>query len=188
MAVLEGTELNDGGYITRLFPMAPSPTPLRVINVLIVDDSASCRLMTKRSFQITTKEGCKICCDQASNGRQAVEMISSILHVDFDASLHSSAYSKVGSPIKGQQQKRKSINSVTIDGEYDLILMDYQMPHMDGPTAIRRIRELGYQGQIVGLTGNVLGTEIETMRQAGANKVLSKPVQLTDIESLIMEL
>ena len=62
------------------------------------------------------------------------------------------------------------------------------MPHMDGPTAIRNIRELGYRGQIVGLTGNVLGTEIETMRQAGANKVLSKPVQLTDIESLIMEL
>ena len=66
--------------------------------------------------------------------------------------------------------------------------MDYQMPHMDGPTAIRRIRELGYQGKIVGLTGNILGSEIETMQSSGANRVLSKPVKHAQLESLMLEL
>ena len=59
---------------------------------------------------------------------------------------------------------------------------------MDGPTAIRRIRELGYQGKTVGLTGNVLGSEIETMHLSRANKVLSKPVKHAQLESLLLEL
>ena len=155
---------------------APTESSIRVINVLIVDDSAACRMMTKRSFTVIDKEGCQICSDQASDGQQAVEMVKSFTNHE-SSSLQTS-----------ESAKQQLVNTIASKRIYDLILMDYQMPHMDGPTAIRNIRELGYQGQIVGLTGNVLGTEIETMRQAGANKVLSKPVQLTDIESLIMEL
>jgi CheY-like chemotaxis protein len=78
--------------------------------------------------------------------------------------------------------------AVVAPSVYDLILMDYQMPRMDGPTAITRIRRLGYTGKIVGLTGNVLDSDKEFMRTAGANHVLSKPVQHTDFETIISEL
>eukprot|EP01036_Dinobryon_divergens_P061856 gene61856-biopygen30501 len=60
----------------------------------------------------------------------------------------------------------------TGDGYYDVILMDYQMPNMDGPSAIRVLREEGYVGPIFGLTGNVLAADMEVMIAAGANKLL----------------
>jgi CheY-like chemotaxis protein len=61
---------------------------------------------------------------------------------------------------------------------YDIILMDYQMPVMDGPTAIAEIRRLGYDGIILGLTGNALLSDRDNMLKAGANGVLLKPLNV----------
>ena len=61
-------------------------------------------------------------------------------------------------------------------GKYDVILMDYQMPNMDGPTAISAIRALGYTGVILGLTGNAAAIDQEAMVTAGADGVLTKPL------------
>ena len=59
---------------------------------------------------------------------------------------------------------------------YRVITMDFQMPNMDGPTATRIIREMGYRGPIIGVTGNALRTDTELFMASGANKVLTKPV------------
>eukprot|EP01036_Dinobryon_divergens_P024021 gene24021-biopygen20526 len=59
---------------------------------------------------------------------------------------------------------------------YDFILIDYQMPNMDGPTAIAAIRALGYKGIILGLTGNILAADQDVMMSVGANDVLTKPL------------
>ena len=68
---------------------------------------------------------------------------------------------------------------------FDLILMDYQMPNMDGPTAISRIRALGFAGPIIGLTGNALECDRITLLSAGANNVLTKPVDPEELEKVI---
>ena len=156
----------------------------RVINVLVVDDSSACRMMTQRALSVITRPRCRICCDLASDGIQAIDTVKSVMKIESSVPVVSSSKSMNPS----SKTRRQSIRIISAQSEYDLILMDYQMPHMDGPTAIRRIRELGFQGRIVGLTGNVLGSEIETMHEAGANKVLTKPVQLSYIESLVYEL
>jgi hypothetical protein len=65
---------------------------------------------------------------------------------------------------------------------YDSILLDYEMPIMDGPAACRRIRTMGYHYCIVGITGNVLPDDVAHFKRAGANCVLPKPLQLCALE------
>ena len=65
--------------------------------------------------------------------------------------------------------------------DFDLILMDMQMPVMDGLTAIRAIREreagAGAQPtRIISLTANAMPEHAEASRQAGANGHLTKPI------------
>jgi CheY-like chemotaxis protein len=59
-----------------------------------------------------------------------------------------------------QVQRRLSIGNGD-KTTYDAILMDFVMPNMDGPTATKQIRELGYNGLIFGVTGNALQSDLE---------------------------
>lgn len=60
--------------------------------------------------------------------------------------------------------------------EYDLILMDMQMPNMDGIEAIKRLRENGYTKPISALTANAMQQDKELFSNAGSNDFLSKPI------------
>jgi len=73
---------------------------------------------------------------------------------------------------------------------FDLILMDCQMPNMDGYEATRRIRA-GDAGQkfsqipIAALTANVLDSEREKCREAGMNDYLSKPINFDALKAVL---
>lgn len=66
--------------------------------------------------------------------------------------------------------------SLTAQRPYDCVLLDYFMPEMDGPGAARRMREMGYTGLIVGVTGNNDVADIALFQQAGVNHVVVKPL------------
>lgn len=70
---------------------------------------------------------------------------------------------------------------------FDCVLLDFEMPHCDGPSAAKEIRRLGYDVFIVGVTGNVLPSDVKYFTASGANDVLSKPVRLSDLDQLWME-
>lgn len=70
--------------------------------------------------------------------------------------------------------------SAVIRGAYDLVLMDVQMPEMDGVTATRRIRELDgpvSEIPIIALTANAMKGDEDNYRAAGMNDYVSKPIE-----------
>jgi len=84
----------------------------------------------------------------------------------------------------------QAIDAVS-EKKYDLILMDCQMPEMDGFEATRIIRKKEKQGEIVGkstckipiiaLTANVLKGDREHCLEAGMDDYLSKPLKTEDL-------
>ena len=69
------------------------------------------------------------------------------------------------------------------DGRYapDVVLMDVQMPGMDGIEATERIRARGYAGRIVALTAAALSIDRERARRAGCESVQLKPISREDL-------
>ena len=68
------------------------------------------------------------------------------------------------------------------EGYYDLILMDVQMPHMDGYEATRCIRALGRSDAqkvpIFAMTANAFAEDVQKSREAGMNAHISKPMDI----------
>ncbi|MER2264071.1 hybrid sensor histidine kinase/response regulator [Methylobacterium oxalidis] len=67
---------------------------------------------------------------------------------------------------------------------YDLVLMDVQMPVMDGITAVRHIRSLGSayaELPIVALTANVLPHQVQAFTEAGMNGHIGKPFKRDEL-------
>jgi signal transduction histidine kinase/FixJ family two-component response regulator len=68
------------------------------------------------------------------------------------------------------------------DSDYDLILMDIRMPHMDGIECTKSVRnELKLSIPIIVQSGNTIERDIEQCYSAGANDFVSKPIDETDL-------
>ena len=70
---------------------------------------------------------------------------------------------------------------------FDLILMDIQMPVMDGLEASRRIRARDPQVPIIALTANAFPDDIANTRAAGMNAHLSKPISLEQLQAVLRQ-
>jgi signal transduction histidine kinase/CheY-like chemotaxis protein/HPt (histidine-containing phosphotransfer) domain-containing protein len=77
---------------------------------------------------------------------------------------------------------RLAVAAVEGGGLFDIVLMDVQMPEMDGLEATTRMRRIAPDLPIIGLTAHALAEEHAQCRDAGMNDVATKPI---DVDKLV---
>ena len=74
-------------------------------------------------------------------------------------------------------------------GYYDMILMDIQMPVMNGHEATRKLRTLEREDAgkipIIAMTANAFAEDVEAARQAGMNEHMSKPINMRHLMDIL---
>ncbi|MDT0627312.1 ATP-binding protein [Alteromonas sp. W364] len=80
----------------------------------------------------------------------------------------------------------QAVTKVNNSPHYDLILMDVQMPLLDGTQATQKIRAAGHnEVPIVALSANAMKSDYENALNSGMNDYLTKPIKLEALEKMI---
>lgn len=93
-------------------------------------------------------------------------------------------YSRIDKARDGLEAVEKVMHQPDGD-KYDLILMDCQMPKLDGYDATRRLREEGVKTTIVAMTAHALSGDREKCLAAGMDDYLTKPIEIKQLTATL---
>ncbi len=97
------------------------------------------------------------------------------------ARLLSTMMGKAGATVEVHGDGLSAVDAVDAQRSPDVILMDLQLPGIDGIEATRRIRAKGCRSRIVALTAAALGADREQARAAGCDGFALKPISRSDL-------
>jgi CheY-like chemotaxis protein len=91
----------------------------------------------------------------------------------------------VGCSVRIAEHGKEALRLVAAEAP-ELVLMDCQMPEMDGLTATRLLRESGFLGPIVALTANTTSADRADCLEAGMDDFLSKPATRAQLQAVVV--
>lgn len=94
---------------------------------------------------------------------------------------------KIGADVVVVNNGKEAIEK-TIGNNFDLILMDMQMPVMNGIDATIRLREMNYKKPIVALTANAMKEDVDACYKAGCDDFIQKPISQQKFKDTIIKL
>jgi PAS domain S-box-containing protein len=96
--------------------------------------------------------------------------------------------SKIGLDTVISNNGQEALDLILEDNEqFDLILMDIQMPVLNGLDATKQLRKAGVLVPIIAMTANVLKGDREVCLDAGMTDYIGKPVKLNDLQHIIQK-
>ncbi|GAA5885713.1 hypothetical protein JCM6882_007538 [Rhodosporidiobolus microsporus] len=176
------------------------------LNVLVVDDDALTRKLMSRMME---RLGCKV--STAENGKIALDMLlapppegyGDDADEDDGATIEApgsprdeidaaekglvSALAASSKPLK----RRKKVGmdpraGVDAFKHYDITFLDNQMPICSGVQVVAKLRSLGRDDLVVGVTANALLSDQEQYLESGASFILTKPVKEADLRKYLL--
>jgi CheY-like chemotaxis protein len=87
----------------------------------------------------------------------------------------------------GRAAVRKALTALRSGAPYDLILMDVEMPELDGALATSELRKAGFTGPVVALTGDPSERQRKRCLRAGCDGLVSKPIDTAGLLSIVSE-
>ncbi len=85
----------------------------------------------------------------------------------------------------GQQAVDKILSSETSAEKIDAVVMDLQMPELDGFSALRTLRGKGFERPVIALTASAMQGERDRCMQAGFTDYLGKPIHVRTLLNLL---
>ncbi|MDX2258380.1 MAG: CHASE domain-containing protein [Hyphomicrobiaceae bacterium] len=140
------------------------------------------------SFELNLKTSASStdCAEARDRGSAPSRLPLRVLVVDdmeVNRDLTAAVLTQAGHVVEGAASGQEAIRRIR-EARYDVVLMDVQMPEMDGIAATRAIRALGGDAgnvPIIAMTANVLLDEVELCRSAGMNDHIGKPFEWADL-------
>jgi CheY-like chemotaxis protein len=102
--------------------------------------------------------------------------------VDLNRMIASEVLEHWGCTVSEARDGREAVDMFS-DGQFDVVLMDVQMPEMDGVEATRLIRRSDRLTPIIGMTANAFSEQRGEYLQAGMTDVMPKPVVWDDLHA-----
>jgi signal transduction histidine kinase/ActR/RegA family two-component response regulator len=87
----------------------------------------------------------------------------------------------------GKLAYEAGVKAITEKCEYDVILMDMQMPELDGYGATSKLRGRGYRGPIIALTAHAMASDRAKCLDVGCNDYATKPIEKKKLLEMILK-
>ncbi len=153
------------------FTIRINPGPLRVDDMLTPEEALeSVSSVSERRFLKADLSGLRVLIvDDGETNRELLKLM----------------LSDAGAKVECRSNGQEGVDAINSGLECDVVLMDMQMPVLDGYSASRLLRQQGFGTPIIALTANTMVGDEEKCRACGCSDYLSKPI---DINSLLQKL
>ncbi|XP_021768572.1 two-component response regulator ARR22-like [Chenopodium quinoa] len=93
-----------------------------------------------------------------------------------------------GFKTKVVENGQEAVNTFIEGNFFDVIIMDMEMPIMDGIQATKELRAMGVKGLIFGVTSSELKSDIQAFVEAGLDEYFPKPLDFVKIDDILKRL